>query len=477
MDKLPDIRINFPEWYHEVISRAELVDESPVKGTMVIRPYGYAIWEKIRTILDKKIKETGTSNAYFPLFIPESFLKKEAKHVEGFSPELAVVTHAGGKKLAEPLVIRPTSETIVYHMFARWIKSWRDLPYKINQWANVVRWEMRTRPFLRTSEFLWQEGHTAHSTQEEAQEMALEILEIYRTLAEEYLAIPVVTGEKSESERFAGADKTFTFEAMMQDGKALQMGTTHMLAHRFSQAFGIQFQDKDKTMKAPYCTSWGISTRLIGALIMVHGDQNGLIIPPKIAPIPVVIIPIHKNDEERSDVCSTAQKIQELLTQNEIDSHIDDDPEKTPGAKFYDWELRGVPVRIEIGPRDVAQNQVVLVNRMETDKQKRKQIVPIDHVQSATKSLCSHIQKALFHRAHEFQQEHWDNEDKLEIFGPKLEDCNGFFQTGWCGSFECEEKLKQYKGTIRCLLDESLHDSCFACELESKRDVVIAKTY
>ena len=334
MKQLPNIKDQFPEWYNEVIYKSELVDHSPTKGTAVIRPYGYSIWEKIHQLLDKRIKEVGVKNAYFPLLIPESFLNKEKKHVEGFAPELAVVTHAGGKKLEEPLVVRPTSETIIYHMFSRRIKSWRDLPLKINQWANVVRWELRTRPFLRTSEFLWQEGHTAHYSAEEAEEMSKQMLEIYVDIAENYLAIPVIPGEKSESERFAGADHTYTFEAMMQDGKALQMGTSHVLAQSFPAAFGIQFQDKDGKMRVPHCTSWGVSTRLIGALVMVHGDQNGLIIPPKIAPITGVVIPILKKNADNSAVLEMADKVRQMLEPLGFTIEVDTREGISPGAKY-----------------------------------------------------------------------------------------------------------------------------------------------
>ena len=332
----------------------------------------------------KKLKQTGTQNAYFPLLIPESFIKREAKHVEGFSPELAVVTYAGGEKLEEPLVVRPTSETIIYSMFSRWIKSWRDLPLKINQWANVVRWEMRTRPFIRSTEFLWQEGHTAHYSHEEAEQMAAQALDAYQDIYENYLAIPVLRGQKSDSEKFAGGEKTYTLEGMMQDGKALQLCTSHILAQSFPEAFGVKFQDKDGTIKTPYCTSWGFTTRSIGAMIMVHGDQNGLIIPPRIAPVQCVIIPIYKTDAEKDAVLQKAEQIKSTLEKSELEKSslgangfrvvLDNDENKTPGSKFYEWELKGVPVRIEIGPKDLEKNQAVFVNRVEQDRVQEKRV-------------------------------------------------------------------------------------------------------
>lgn len=458
MKKLTDIKADFPGWYQDVIFQAELVDASPTRGSMVIRPYGYAIWENIQTILDKKIKDLGAKNAYFPLLIPESFLKKEAEHVEGFAPEVAVVTHAGGKKLEEPLVIRPTSETMIYYMFARWIHSWRDLPLKINQWANVMRWEMRPRAFLRTTEFLWQEGHTAHATRDEAMQMALDAREMYRDFVENYLAIPVFSGVKSESERFAGADETYCIEAIMPDGKGLQMGTTHLLAHSFPKSFEISFQDTDGSMQVPHCSSWGVSTRMIGGLIMSHGDQNGLILPPKIAPIQAVIIPIYKNDDDKKIVLEAIDKIANLLKKLSIKTVIDRDETKTPGAKFFHWELKGVPLRIEIGPKDVANDQVVLVNRAEPDKAKKKTFTPIDQLETKIPELLDAIQNQLFATAKTRTQ------DLLET-------------SGWCGSAACETKLKEDKKTIRCLVETSDHKNCFSCNKPSTSDVIIAKAY
>lgn len=475
MNKLPDINRNFADWYQEVIYQAELIDLSPVRGCFVIRPYCYAIWEKIQIELDKKIKETGTQNAYFPLFIPESFIKREAKHIEGFSPELAIVTYAGGSKLEEPLVVRPTSETIIYSMFARWIKSWRDLPLKINQWANIVRWEMRTRPFIRSIEFLWQEGHTAHHSYEEAESMVLQALDIYQDIYENYLAIPVTRGIKSDSEKFAGAEKTYTLEAMMQDGKALQLCTSHMLAQSFPASFDVKFQDRDGGMKTPYCTSWGFTTRSIGAIIMVHGDQRGLLIPPRVAPIQVVIIPIYKSDSEKSVILQKVNQIQSDLKSKGFKILVDVDEQKTPGAKFYEWELKGVPVRIELGPRDLEKDQVVLVSRMGQGKEKES--VPFDFLSVALNKMLESIHQQMFDRAKKNINERFFESKKLEKFGSVLEEKGGFYRTGWCGDSDCEAELKEFKATIRCILEEKQTETCFHCQKPSNFDVVVAKSY
>lgn len=471
MEKLPDIKLNFSDWYNEIVYRAELADLSPVRGCMVIRPYGYAIWENIKDTLDARIKILGHQNAAFPLLIPKSFLEKEADHVEGFAPELAVVTHAGGKELEEPLVIRPTSETIIHYMFAQWMNSWRDLPLKINQWANVVRWEMRTRPFLRTTEFFWQEGHTAHETEAEAEEEVLMMLHEYVKLAENYLAIPVVTGLKSETEKFPGAVKTYTFEAWMQDGKALQMGTSHLLSQSFAKSFNMQFQDREGKQAYPYLTSWGVTTRLIGATVMVHGDAKGLVLPPRIAPIQVVIVPIFKKD---TDVAALMEVVNQVAQSLEgIRVFVDADTQKTPGAKFYTWEIKGVPVRIEIGPRDVAQGQVVLADRLGLGKQ----TVAISEVGNAVRALLVTVQNTMYDRAKERMQSQWFMAEKLEDFAQKLADNNGFFQVGWCGDVACEAKLKEHKASTRCLLKTNEMAHCFACENASKGDVLVAKSY
>src|SRR5438552_2424139 len=365
---------DFSAWYNEVVLRAELADYSPVRGCMVIRPNGYGIWERMQRALDEMFKETGHRNAYFPLFIPESFLHREAAHVEGFAPETAVVTHGGGKKLEEPLIVRPTSETIIYPMFAKWVQSYRDLPILINQWANVVRWEMRTRLFLRTLEFLWQEGHTAHATHDEAEEEARKILGLYRDFMEGWMAMPVITGQKTDSERFAGALRTYACEAMMQDNKALQAGTSHNLGQNFSKVFDLKFQTETGGEEFAWNTSWGVSTRLVGGLVMTHGDDNGLRVPPLLAPIEIVIVPIYRSDEERSKVLEAADRIVGSLREWErrdpgrLRVHIDKRDGLKPGAKYYEWEMRGVPVRMELGPRDLDKNQAVLVRRDTREK-------------------------------------------------------------------------------------------------------------
>jgi prolyl-tRNA synthetase len=444
---------------------------------MIIKPYGFAIWENIQKILDAKIKQEGVENAYFPLLIPEEFLKREEKHVEGFAPEVAVVTYAGGKQLEEPYVVRPTSETIIYDAFSRWIKSWRDLPLKINQWANVIRWEMRTRPFLRTTEFLWQEGHTAHATYDEARAMALAMLNHYRDLAENYLAIPVMIGEKTPHERFPGADTTFTFEGLMQDGKALQMGTSHILSQSFPAAFGVKFQAQDGTLQAPFCTSWGATTRLIGALVMTHGDQNGLIMPPRIAPTQVVIVPIFKTSEEKATVLTQADAIAMQLRAAGVRVVIDADETKTPGAKFYHWESRGVPVRLELGPKDVAAQQAVLASRIEEDKAKKKSFVPLADIVAGTQKLLESIQATLFERATARRNSQLHQADKIADFAARLEAENGMYQVGWCGREACELAVKEAKGTIRCAVNENKHMECFNCSAASPKDILIAKAY
>ncbi len=471
-ETLPDINKDFAQWYQEVIYQAKLADQSPVRGSIVIRPYGYAIWENIKAILDKKIKDTGHQNAAFPLLIPQSFIEKEAKHVEGFAPELAVVTHAGGKKLEEPLVIRPTSETMIYYMFAKWIKSWRDLPLKINQWSNVIRWELRTRPFLRTSEFFWQEGHTAHETAHEADEEALLMLNEYIDLYQNYLAIPVVSGIKSESEKFAGADKTYTVEGLMQDGKALQMCTSHRISQDFAKSFDMTFQDRNGKLAYPHLTSWGLTTRSVGAVVMVHGDQKGLVLPPKIAPIQVVIVPIFKKGADTKKVLDIADQTAISLTP-EVRVFVDNDEHETPGAKFYKWELKGVPLRIEIGPRDIEQGSVVITDRLGM----AKETVPFANVIDYVHTYLEKIQSTMFDRAQEQLKAQWYRSEKLSDFNKNLAERGGFYQTGWCGLDSCENLLKGYKGTIRCLLDERTMTECFACESKSIIDVLVAKAY
>lgn len=479
-NKLPSKAHDFFGWYNEVIYQAQLVDESPTRGCVVLRPYGYALWENISKEVDRRFKKNGVQNAYFPLLIPESFLKKEAEHVEGFSPELAVVTHAGGKKLEEPYVIRPTSETIIYHSLSRWISSWRDLPIQINQWANVVRWEMRTRPFLRTAEFLWQEGHTAHVSREEAYAKTKEMLELYTTYISEELCIPLFTGKKTPKERFAGADETMTMEGMMPDGKALQMGTSHLLAQSFPAAYGVQFQDKDGQMKAPWCTSWGITTRLIGAAVMVHGDDAGLVLPPAIAQYQVVIVPIFKTEDERVAVMTAAQAYSDMLDAVGIRVTIDSRDER-PGAKFFYWELRGVPIRLELGPRDVAAGTVMCAPRLVAEGAERKTVLQHDHVvmgvTHALKALSTLLkERALMYRKAQTQELYAAS---IETFGKTIEEYNGFVKTGWCFARECEDGLAEFKGSIRCILDEQVPDNakCFGCQKPASHVVLAAKSY
>ena len=472
MSKLPDIKTNFPEWYQEIVYKAELADQAPVRGTIVILPYGNSIWEKIKKILDDRIKETGHQNAIFPLLIPESFLKKEAEHVEGFAPELAIVTHAGGKKLEEPLAVRPTSETMIHYMFARWIKSYRDLPLKINQWANVVRWEKRSRAFLRTTEFFWQEGHTAHATKQEALDETLMMLDEYINLAQNYLAIPVIKGRKSKSEQFAGAEATYTFEAFLMDGKALQMGTSHLLSQSFAKSFDMKYQDQEGKLAYPYLTSWGVTTRLVGALIGSHGDDKGLILPPKIAPIQVVIVPILRKDSKQK-VLDYVINLGKELKNAGIAVQVDIDEHKTPGAKFYEWELKGVPVRIEIGPRDIDQGVAVVANRLTHEKKS----IAITELVAKIPVMLDEIQEQLFKAAQKRYERMWHKVEKLSTFAKSLEKQHGIYQTGWCESLECEKMLKKHSATIRCVLDSDELQECFNCENKSIADVIVAKSY
>ncbi len=465
---------DYSRWYTDVIIQGKLADYSPVKGCMVIRPNGYAIWEQIQRILDGMFKETGHVNAYFPMFIPESFMKKEAEHVEGFAPECAVVTHGGGEKLEEPLYVRPTSETIIWSMYKKWIMSYRDLPILINQWANVVRWEMRTRLFLRTTEFLWQEGHTAHATYEEAEQEAKLILELYRKFAEEYMAIPVITGRKTESEKFAGAVHTYSIEAMMQDGKALQAGTSHNLGQNFARAFDVKFQDRDGELKYVYATSWGVSTRLIGALIMVHGDDNGIIIPPKLASTQLVIIPIWK-ESNKQEVFAFTEKIYQSVRQH-YSVKLDDREQYKPGYKYAEWELQGVPLRIEIGPRDVQNDQVMLVRRDTREKIPAKTGELMEKIQQ----VLDQIQHDLFQRALKFREENTHRTDDYREFQKILEEKGGFIEAHWCGSAECEEKVKEdTKATIRNIPFDREEEKgrCIVCGKPSEGRVIFARAY
>ncbi|MDO8513107.1 MAG: proline--tRNA ligase [bacterium] len=465
---------DYSQWYLDVIEAADLADYGPVKGTMVIKPNGYAIWENIQQILNEKFKETGVKNAYFPLLIPESFLKREAEHVEGFAPEVAVVTQAGGKKLEEPLVIRPTSETIIYDSFSKWIKSYRDLPVLINQWANIVRWEMRTRLFLRTSEFLWQEGHTAHATHEEAQERQKMMLDVYKEFAEDYLAIPVIAGEKSESERFAGAERTYSIEAMMQDKKALQAGTSHILNKDFAESFNVKYLDQDGKEKFAWLTSWGVSTRLIGGLIMAHSDDSGLVLPPKIAPIQVVVIPVWSNETEKKPVFIRAKEIFSDLGKK-FRAEIDLSDTRT-GAKFYDWEKKGVPIRIEVGPRDIQTSTVIIARRDTGEKKSIKMSSLSDEV---AKTLGT-MQKDIFDKAKKFRDDNTFEVDGWGEFERIFAGEGGFVMANWCGSMECEKKItEKTKATIRCILfDQPMKQGkCILCGGESKQKALFAKAY
>ncbi|MFZ5916975.1 MAG: proline--tRNA ligase [Chloroflexota bacterium] len=430
---------DFAAWYNDIVQKAELADYSPVRGCMVIMPYGYTLWENIQAGLDRRFKETGHVNAYFPLFIPESFIRREAEHVEGFSPELAVVTHGGGKKLEEPLIVRPTSETIIGHMYAKWIRSYRDLPLLINQWANVVRWEMRTRLFLRTTEFLWQEGHTAHATAQEAQEETLRMLDVYADFAINDAAIPVVKGRKSDSEKFAGAVTSYTIEAMMGNKWALQSGTSHFLGQNFARAFDIRYLDENNDLQHVWTTSWGLSTRMVGGIVMTHGDDQGLILPPVLAPHQVVIVPIWRNDEQKSAVLPAVEQITAALTGVGIRHHVDDREGQTPGWKFNHWEMKGVPLRIELGPRDVAQGQALLARR-DRRGEGGKSAAPLSGLAQATSDILRAIQANLLARASLFREQNTHFAADMEALEAITAD--GWAQAWWCGDRACEDAIK-----------------------------------
>ena len=475
VEKITPMSEDFNEWYTDIIQQAQLADYSPVKGTMVIRPYGYSLWEGVQAYLDKKFKETGHENAYFPLFIPNSFIKKEAEHVEGFSPELATVTHAGGKELEEPLVVRPTSETIINHMFARWIKSHRDLPMLINQWANVVRWEMRTRLFLRTSEFLWQEGHTAHKTQEEATSEALQMLDIYAEFAENAAAVSVVKGIKSANERFAGATTTYSIEAMMKDMKALQAGTSHELGQNFSKAFEIQYSDENNELQHPFQTSWGVSTRLIGMIIMAHGDDKGLQLPPNLAPTQSVLIPIIPNEDSKSIVLETVNNLHEEL-RKDYRIKIDDRDNISPGFKFNEWELKGVPLRIEIGPKDIENNSVVFSRR---DGVNGKSSISIDDVSQKLKENLDDIQSNLLETSKNFRKENTIHVDSKAELIDTLNSTPGFVTCYWDENTSDEIEIKDLtKATLRCYFLDN-EDSAKSVNNESVegKKAIFSKAY
>jgi len=475
--KLPSRSEDFSEWYNELVLRAELADYAPVRGCMIVRPYGWALWENIQQSLDRRFKATGHVNAAFPLLIPRSFIEKEKQHVEGFSPELAVVTHGGGEELEEPLVIRPTSETIIGHSYAKWIQSYRDLPVLINQWNSVVRWEMRTKLFLRTLEFFWQEGHTAHATLEEADFETRQMLEIYRDFAVNDAAIPAIAGLKSESERFPGADQTYSIEAMMGDGKALQSGTSHNLGQNFAKAFEIRYLDKNGALQYCWTTSWGLSTRFIGAIIMVHGDDQGLILPPRLAPYQVVIVPIYKSDEEKTRVMESAREIRSGLAAADFRVVLDEREGTSPGFKFNDWEMRGVPLRIEIGPKDVAKGTVVLARR---DKPGRegKTFVPRDGLDAAVTQALDEVQKALYERALNFRKENTSDPKDYQEFKSSVD--KGFAYSFWCGSSQCEKSIKNdTKATLRNIpLDQPKErGNCIYCGQPAGQKAYFAKAY
>ena len=482
-DEIPDLPTeitpqsqDFGRWYIDVVRRAELADYSPVKGCMVIRPYGYAIWELMQQGLDRRFKETGHVNAYFPLFIPESLLMKESEHVEGFAPQVAWVTQGGNEPLEERLVVRPTSETIIGTMYAKWVQSWRDLPILINQWANVVRWEKVTRLFLRTTEFLWQEGHTAHETAEEAEEETRRMLAVYKDFAETDLAMPVMDGQKTESEKFAGAERTYSIEALMRDGRALQAGTSHNLGQNFARVFDIKFQARDKSVQYVYGTSWGVSTRMIGAVIMTHGDDGGLILPPTIAPYQVVIVPIPRGNW-RETVLPRAQAIRSDLVARGIRVMLDDRDSQTPGWKFNEWELRGVPLRLEIGPKDIEKSQVVLARR----DTREKSFVPMEGLPAHVEGMLQAIQRALYERAVAFRRDHTTATDSYDEFRQIMEGRPGFVISPWCGSAACEAAIKaETQATIRNIPFESepaAGKRCVKCGEPATAHAWFAKSY
>ncbi len=474
-DKLTSQKENFSEWYNQVVLRADLADYAPVRGCMVVKPYGWALWENIKADLDRRFKETGHVNAAFPLLIPMSFFEKEKSHVEGFSPELAVVTHGGGQELEEPLAIRPTSETIIGYMYAKWIKSYRDLPVKINQWCNVLRWEMRTRMFLRTMEFYWQEGHTAHATAEEAEEEAITMLNVYADFARETAGVPVLKGVKSESEKFPGAVNTYSIEAMMGDTKALQAGTSHNLGQNFAKAFDIKYLDKNNTLQHCWTTSFGLSTRFIGAVIMTHGDDNGLVLPPRIAPYQIVIVPIFKNEDERVKVMECVDKVMQQLKDFRVT--LDDRTEVTPGFKYHEWELRGVPLRLEIGPKDVEKNSVMAARR-DIPGKPGKSFLSQDNLAAQVQDLLDTIQNALLSKAEKFRDDNIHEANSYDELKQIVE--NGWAEAWWCGDPACEAKIKEdTKATSRCMNFEHQHGhgKCVVCGKDSDKKIYFSKAY
>jgi len=462
---------DFAQWYTDVVTKADLIDYSSVRGSMIIRPYGYALWDNIKNELDTKLKETGHENVYMPLFIPESLLQKEKDHVKGFAPEVAWVTHGGDEKLQERLVVRPTSETLFCEHYANIIHSYRDLPKLYNQWANVVRWEKTTRPFLRTLEFLWQEGHTAHATQEEAQEETLRMLNVYAQICEEYLAIPVLKGQKTEKEKFAGAESTYTIETLMHDGKALQSGTSHNFGDGFARAFDIKYLDKEGKQQFVHQTSWGFTTRIIGALIMVHGDDRGLVVPPRIAPTQVMIVPIAQHKEGVLDFAYNLKERLGKVARVNIDAS-----DKKPGWKFNEYEMKGIPVRLEVGPKDIENNQVVLARRDSGEKI----IVPLNELEVKLPAILEEIQNDLYNKALNHREENTFTVQTFDAFKAQLEERQGFIKAMWCGDQACEDKIKEETGaTSRCMPFEQEHisETCICCSKPAEKMVVWAKAY
>jgi prolyl-tRNA synthetase len=484
-EKLPTRAQDFSEWYNQLVLKAQLADYAPVRGCMIVRPYGWALWENIQGALDRRFKATGHQNVAFPLLIPKSFIEKEKHHVEGFSPELAVVTIGGGEELAEPLILRPTSETIIGHMWSKWIQSYRDLPVLMNQWNSVVRWELRTKLFLRTLEFYWQEGHTAHATQQEAEDETRQMLDVYTDFAVNDAAIPVIPGRKSDAEKFAGADITYSIEAMMGDGKALQSGTSHFLGQNFAQAFEVKYLDQTGVQQHCWTTSWGLSTRFIGAIIMVHGDDQGLIMPPKLAPYQVVIVPIFKNDEEKTSVLSVAKDVKAQLIKANIRVTLDEREGQSPGWKFNDWEMRGVPLRIELGPKDVAKQSAVLARRDRPGKE-GKVFASLTDLPVTVEKLLAEIHESLHARALSFRRSNTHNAQTYDELKKAVE--NGFAYSGWCGSGDCEGKIKEEtRATMRCIpLDQeavlgagggAASDKCVYCGQPARNRAIFARAY
>ena len=492
MAKITKRSDDYSQWYIDVVMRAEMADYAPVRGCMVIRPWGYAIWERMQRALDDMFKATGHQNTYFPLLIPKSFLQKEAKHVEGFAPECAVVTHGGDKLLDEPLVIRPTSETIIWAMYKKWIQSWRDLPLLYNQWCNIVRWEMRTRLFLRTTEFLWQEGHTAHATAAEAVEEAERMLGVYRTFTEQWMAMPVLAGRKSDSQKFAGAVTTYTLEALMQDGRALQAGTSHYLGQNFAKAFDVRFQNREGALQYVYASSWGVSTRLVGALVMSHSDDAGLVLPPRLAPIQVVIVPILKADADNAAIRTAAARLaepfgcapfgsepqgrrQDKPFGDAVRVRVDDRDNVSPGWKFNEWELKGVPIRVELGPKDLAAGQVVLVRRDTGEKTP----IPQGELALRVPEILDEMQSALYERAKKRLEENCRTVETYDDFKRQVEEVGGFLFAPWCGRPECEARVtEETKATVRLLPDDAQEGSaCMVCGKGPAKRVPFARAY